>query len=129
MIRPAPSPEAAPFWAGTREHRLLLPRCVECGCWRHPQAPGCPCGATETAWEPASGRARLVSYTVVRRAAHPALAADLPYTLLLVELDEGPRLVSGLAGEGHALHVDDRLAVRFDDVDDELTLPRFELAR
>ncbi len=129
MIHPAPSPETAPFWAAAREHRLVLPRCVECRRWRHPQAPGCPCGAAETEWEPASGRARLVSYTVVRRAAHPALATELPYTLLLVELDEGPRLVSGLAGDGHRLQVDDRLAIRFDDRDAELTLPRFEPVR
>ena len=126
VIHPSPSPATAPFWAATREHRLVLPRCPECRRWLHPQAAGCPCGHPEPEWEAASGRARLVGFTVVRRAAHPALAGDLPYTILLVALAEGPQLVSGLAGEGHALRVGDRLEVRFDDVDDELTLPRFE---
>jgi hypothetical protein len=129
VIRPAPSSATAPFWAGAREHRLVLPHCPACGRWLHPQTPGCPCGDGEPVWEPASGRARLVSHAVVRRAAHPALEAELPYTLLLVALDEGPQLVSGLAGDGHELHVGEPMSVWYDDVDGELTLPRFAPAR
>ncbi len=130
MIHPAPSPATAPFWAGAREHRLTLPRCTACRRWLHPQAGGCPCGmAEDTEWEEASGGATLVSFTVVRRAPHPALADDVPYTVLLVALDEGPQLVSGLAGDGHPLEVGERLDVWFDDIDDELTLPRFAPVR
>jgi uncharacterized OB-fold protein len=126
VIHPAPSEATAPFWEAARAHRLDLPRCPVCRCWLHPQAAGCPCGAGDDArWEQASGGATLVSYTVVRRAPHPALRDDLPYTVLLVALDEGPRLVSGLGGDDHPLRVGQRLAVTFDDVDDELTLPRF----
>jgi uncharacterized OB-fold protein len=127
VIHPGPSPVTAPFWAGAREHRLLLPHCAACGAWLHPQSPGCPCGSTEEPrWDEASGAGTLVSYTVVRRAPHPALADDVPYTVLLVALEEGPRLVSGLAGDDHALTVGMDLRVWFDDIDDELTLPRFE---
>lgn len=125
MIHPGPSPATAPFWAGAREHRLVLPRCVTCRRWLHPQAAGCPCGGDEVEWETASGRASLVSFAVVRRAPHPAFADDVPYTLTLVALDEGPQLVNGLAGDDHGLQVGGALDVWFDDVDDELTLPRF----
>jgi uncharacterized OB-fold protein len=129
VIYPAPSAATEPFWAGAREHRLTLPRCAQCRRWLHPQAAGCPCQADESAWEEASGDATLVSYTVVRRAPHPALADDVPYTVMLVALAEGPQLVSGLAGEGHALQIGERLDVWFEDIDDELTLPRFAPAR
>jgi hypothetical protein len=66
-----------------------------------------------------------VSYAVVRRAPHPAFADDVPYTLTLVALEEGPQLVNGLAGADHGLRVGAALDVWFDDVDDDLTLPRF----
>jgi uncharacterized OB-fold protein len=125
MILPQPSPTTAPFWAAARAHRLELPRCDRCRRWVHPQATACPCGAGELRWERAGGRGRLVSFTVVRRAPHPALADAVPYTITLVALDEGPQLVSGLPGEGHGLVVGERVEVDFDDVDDEIALPRF----
>ncbi|MGH9030702.1 MAG: Zn-ribbon domain-containing OB-fold protein [Acidimicrobiia bacterium] len=129
MIHPAPSPATTPFWELAREHRLGLLRCTGCLRWMHPLAAGCPCGADDPEWVAASGGGTLVSFTVVRRPAHPALADDVPYTILLVALDEGPQLVSGLAGDGHALSVGERVRVWFDDVDDELTLPRFAPGR
>ena len=98
---------------------------ASCRTWLHPQAAGCPCGAVDLEWASASGRATLVSYTVVRRPPHPAVADDVPYTVLLVALHEGPHLVSGLAGDATALRIGQELEVAFDDVDDELTLPRF----
>jgi uncharacterized protein len=125
VIHPGPSPTTAAFWAGARERRLMLPRCIGCRRWLHPQAAGCRCRAVEVEWQEASGRATLVAFTMVRRAAHPALAGDVPYTILLVALDEGPQLVSGLPGDGHRLRIGERLQVRFDEIDDELTLPRF----
>jgi uncharacterized OB-fold protein len=126
VIHPAPSETTAPFWEAARAHRLDLPRCPACRRWLHPQAAGCSCGTNDDVqWESASGQATLLSFTVVRRAPHPALRDDVPYTVLLVVLDEGPQLVSGLRGDAHDLQVGQRLDVTFDDVDDELTLPRF----
>ena len=125
MIHPGPSAATAPFWDTAREHRLALPRCTTCGRWLHPQAAGCACGGDEVEWTTASGRASLVSYAVVRRAMHPAFSDEIPYTLTLVALEEGPQLVNGLAGDDHDLHVGAALDVWFDDIDDEVTLPRF----
>jgi uncharacterized OB-fold protein len=125
VILPGPSAATESFWAAAREHRLALPRCGACGTWLHPQSPGCPCGASDAEWVPASGRASLVSFAVVRRAPHTVLADTVPYTLLLVALAEGPQMVSSLAGGHHSLSVGQQLQVWFDDVTDDVTLPRF----
>jgi uncharacterized OB-fold protein len=125
MIVPGPSPDTQPFWDAARAHRLELPRCATCWRWLHPQAAGCPCGADERAWSEASGRATLLSHTVVHRPPHPSLADEVPYTVTLVALEEGPQLVSGLRGAGHDLSVGQSLVVTFDDVEDDVTLVRF----
>ena len=127
MIVPEPSPETAPFWAATADHRLLLHHCPLCGTWLHPQIALCPCGSQSLEWREASGHASLVSYTVVRRTPFPEQVA-VPYTLLLVRLREGPQLISALAGDHHELHCGMPLVVVFDDItagENRWTLPRF----
>ncbi len=125
-ILPRPFPLTRPFWEAARARRLVLPRCARCERWAHPQeiANECPCGA-ERGWVEASGRGAVVSWTVVRKAAHPAVAAEIPYTLFLVRLAEGPQLVSSLGGEGHGLAVGSEVEAFFDDVADDVTLVRF----
>jgi uncharacterized OB-fold protein len=121
---PAPDEDTGPFWAGCRERTLLLQRCADCGTWRFPPRPRCPsCSSTETTWERASGQGLVASYTICHPPVLPAFADRAPYNVVVVQLDEGPFLVSNLL-EGQP---EMGLAVRvtFADVDDELTLPQF----
>jgi uncharacterized OB-fold protein len=77
-------------------------------------------------WSQVSGRGTIHSYTVVRRAPGPAFAADVPYAVVLVELVEGPRMLSNLvSAEVDAIRIGDPVEVVFDAVTDEVTLPRF----
>jgi len=88
--------------------RLHLQRCSACSTWRHPPRFRCAsCGSNDWTWEPPSGRGRVFTWTVTHRPIDPAFADELPYAVLVVELDEGPRVVGNLLGiEPAALTLD-----------------------
>lgn len=123
---PLPRPDALTqgFWDACRGHELRVAECAECGHLFLPPGPCCP-----RCWSPAlgsravSGRGRVVSFAVYRRTYHPAMPA--PYVVALVELEEGPRLVSNVVGcPPEAVAVDMPVQVRFD-VAGGFTVPRF----
>ena len=126
MILPEPTPRTLPFWAGAVDGRLLLPRCRHCRAWLHPQDESCPRGHVDHQWAEASGTGTTLAAATVHRTAHPAL--PVPYTLLVVRLDEGPQLVSSLYGDRWAAP-SSRVGVVFDRVSRDgtpgSTLPRF----
>jgi uncharacterized OB-fold protein len=91
------APETRPFWQALGEHRLELQVCANCRSFIHYPRSRCPrCWSAHLEWREASGRARLRSYTVIHRPGHPAWEADVPYVVALVELDEGPCLLSNV---------------------------------
>jgi uncharacterized protein len=97
------------FYARAAETgRLHLQRCTGCSTWRHPPRFRCArCGSSAWSWEPASGRARVFTWTVTHRPIDPAFAGELPYAVVVGELDEGPRVVGNLlALEPAALTLD-----------------------
>jgi uncharacterized OB-fold protein len=102
-VKPLPDaddPEVAPFWAATGEGRLLIRLCDECGQHHWPPRIGCPyCGSGEVDWAGAPTRGRIFSWTVVHRSQTQGFEDDVPYAVLLVELDgiENVRMVGNLA--------------------------------
>ena len=117
--------DSAPFWAATREGRLRLPFCEACGRPHLPPGPICPfCLSDAIAWRDASGRGRITTFTVVHKAWFPSFAADLPYNVVQVELEEGPRLTANLLGAAPAIGM--AVETVFDAVTPEVTLPRFK---
>ena len=81
-----------------KEHRLELPKCNACGFW-FPPSQSCPhCLAADFAFKPVSGRGTVFSFVTFHRVHHPAFASEVPYVVALVELEEGPRLVSNIVG-------------------------------
>ena len=127
---PKATPETAHFWEGTRVGELRLQRCDGCAHVYFPPRPFCPeCGSRGVTVFPASGRAYLDSYVINHRP-HPAF--EPPYSIALVRLEEGPRLMSNVVGgeqTPEALELDMPLEVTFDAVSDEITLPLFKPAR
>jgi len=79
----------------------------------------------ESEWVPVSGRGKVYSWVTYAESPHPGFTS--PHTVVLVELDEGPRLVSNPVGIDH-LHIGLPVQVVFDDVTDEFTLFKFEPA-
>ncbi len=128
--RPRVSPDSAPFWEGCREGRLMLPFCRSCGKPHLPPGPVCPhCFSDDLEWRQASGRGFVSTWTVVHKAWFPVFAADIPYNVIQVELEEGPRLTARLVGHGaDALAVGMPVVVGFERIDDDLALPCFRRA-
>jgi hypothetical protein len=96
-LLPAPAGPNAEFYAFLARGELRLQRCSACGAWRHPPRHRCAaCGSLDASWEPASRRGRVFTWTVTHRPVDPAFTP--PYAVVVVELDEGPRLVGNLRG-------------------------------
>jgi uncharacterized OB-fold protein len=126
LPRPYPRPDrdTTPFWDGQRNHELRLQRCSRCAAFRFPVTPLCPgCRSFEFEWALCSGRGTVYSYTVVRHQTHPAFA--VPYAVLLVELEEGPRLVGRLrAGPETSVTIGASVRMEWEDAPDQ-PLPVF----
>ena len=112
---PQPDRDTAPFWEGQNQHELRFQRCSHCQAVRYPVGPLCPeCRSFDFEWIAASGRGSVHSYTVVHHQTHPAF--PVPYTVLLVELEEGPRIVAQLrAPEGALVGIGSRVCVEWED--------------
>lgn len=127
--RPLPriTPLDAAHWEATTRGVLLVQRCSECARWQWPAATRCPgCGADALVWERASGRGRVHTYTVVHAAGHPAFAAEVPYNVTVVQLDEGPLMLTNLVGlTQEDITVDLPVEVTFERVSPEMAIPRF----
>ena len=126
---PRPTPESQPFWDGCARHELVIQRCDSCRRFWFPPSNRCQhCWSTEFTWRPVTGRARLYSFTVFHRAYAAELADQLPYVVGVVELEEGPRLITNVVGcEPADVRVDMPVEVVFDDISDEITLHAFRL--
>lgn len=124
---PRITPLDAEYWEATTRGVLLVQRCSKCERWHWPAATRCPgCGADSLVWEPASGRATVHTYTVVRAAGHPAFAAEVPYNVSVVELDEGPLMITNVVGVPcDELEVGLPVEVTFEPVNPEMSIPRF----
>jgi len=118
------------FYDYCRQRELRFQRCADCSAWRHVPRQQCAgCGSQRWAWETSSGRGVVFTWTVVARAMHPAFVADVPYAPVVVELDEGVRLVSEVLDcPPDELAIGMPVEVDFVDVTPELTLPKFRRA-
>ena len=99
--RPLPETRnaGAEYWKAAGEGRLVLPRCRRCAKPFWYPRPQCPaCGADELEWLGASGRGRVHTFTVVRQSADPFFKGKVPYVVAMIELEEGPLLLSNLVG-------------------------------
>lgn len=115
------------FYQFCKQHTLHFQRCADCGTWRHMPRESCNrCGSFEWQWAASSGRGTIFSWTVIHRALHPGFNDDLPYAAVVVELDEGVRVVSSVVGLPiEDLRVGLPVEVVYDDVTPEVTLPKF----
>lgn len=126
-IIPGSSELTRPYWDAANDHRLVAQQCEDCGRLQHPPMPRCPgCHGERFTWRELGGRGRVYSYTVVHHPAHIALADRVPYVVGIVELDEGPRLVTSFLGDPTAVRIGDSVEVRFEQVADGVTLSVFE---
>ena len=125
---PGVTPLTEPYWAGARRNELLIQCCNRCATRWHPPLPRCPCcHSSEVTWIPVSGRGRVYTYTVVYHPTHRAMADRVPYITALIELEEGPKVLTNLRNCSEAdVRVNMPVRVLFERLTDEITLPQFE---
>jgi hypothetical protein len=124
--KPDPSEAGRPFWQALREGALTFQRCDACHQAWLPARSHCPhCLSDEWHREHANGRARLISWVVYRMAYHPAFAHRLPYIVAVIELDEGPRMISNvIQAKPESLHLDMALSLVIEN-ESGVSVPRF----
>jgi hypothetical protein len=121
-------PLTAPHWAAAREQRLAVQRCTVCGALRWQPAVICPeCLEPGGEWTDLAGTGTVWSYTVYHRAMNPAFADLVPYTVAMIELDEGIRMV-GMLTDGDDVAIGQQVRATFDAVTDDVTLVRWARA-
>jgi uncharacterized protein len=124
---PVVTEESRPFWEGCQQGKLLLQYCGECHQYQfYPRLYCMQCSSKTLQWVEASGQGVIYSYTIIRQNKSPEYVNDTPYNVAIVQLEEGPRLMSNIVElDPGDLRVDLPVTVVFDQVTVSITLPRF----
>lgn len=124
---PAVEDETRPYWEAARGGRLLIKSCNACGEVHHYPRPFCPsCWSEDVEWIEASGRGTIYTYSVVFRNDLPPFSEWGTYVPAIVELDEGPRLMTNIVDvDPSELSIGMPVEVRFRDLTDEWAAPVF----
>lgn len=116
------------FWDSCRNKQLVFQACGTCKTLRHPPTPMCAhCHSTHVVWREATGPAILFSYTVVHHPSHPAVRANLPYVVAVIEFPkmDGVRLITNIVDAPARLQIGTPMELLWDPVEDDMYLPRF----
>lgn len=128
--RPDPivTDDSAVFWDAANEGRLVAQRCADCGALRHPPRPMCPhCHSLTIDVADLSGRGTVYSYAILHHPQHPAF--DYPVLAVLVDLDEGIRMVSNIVDVAKEdIRIGMRVAVDFAPTAGDQRVPVFRPA-
>ncbi|MBT3791696.1 MAG: Zn-ribbon domain-containing OB-fold protein [Rhodospirillales bacterium] len=124
---PRPSTETKPFWDGAKAHQFLIQKCNDCGKFWFPPSTRCiHCLSENHGWVEVSGKGRVFSFVTYHRMYHKGWKDDLPYVVAVIELEEGPRLLSNITNcAPEDVKCDMAVKVVFDDVTEDTTLPKF----
>lgn len=124
---PSPNPATRPFWDACKRRELIIQRCRNCAEHQfYPRSMCASCGSQDLHWVQASGSGTVLTWTVVRHPVSPAYADDVPYVIALVELDEGPRMMSQIVGsDPDSIRTGMTVEVCFEDRTDDITIPNF----
>ena len=127
---PSPDLETQEFWDGCRDGRFLLKHCNACGADHFYPRPFCPtCWSDDVEWREASGRATLYTYSIVRQNDLPPFNERVPYVAAIVELAEGPRVMTNIEGCAFEdLEIGMDLTVEYKAIADDVTIAVFRPA-
>lgn len=117
-----------PFWEGARANKLTMQACEPCGHVFFPPGPVCPkCLSDKLKWRELSGRGKVKSWVVFHQLYYKGFADELPYNVTLVELEEGPHLMTNIVGIANEdIRSEMPVEVVFERATDEITIPKFK---
>jgi uncharacterized OB-fold protein len=125
--RPAPllTEDNLAYWEAARNREFRIQGCADCGKLRHPPRPMCPhCGSLRTDMVPVSGRGTVYSYAILHHPQAPVF--DYPVQAVLVDLDEGVRVLSNIVGVApDEIRIGMPVQVEFADTRDGWAVPVF----
>jgi len=116
-----------PFWEGCRKQELRFQKCKDCDHVRWPPSDLCPlCHSTEINWSVSKGIGKVFTFAIYHTAYHPGFASDLPYTVAVVALDEGPHLLTSIVEcPPNEVKCDMLVKVVWEEINEKITLPKF----
>jgi uncharacterized OB-fold protein len=126
---PTPDLETQPYWDAAREGKLLIRRCTACHRPHFYPRPFCPhCWSDAVEWEQASGKATLYTFSIIRRNDLPPFPDRVPYVAAVVDLEEGPRMMTNIEGcDEDEVQIGMALTVAFR-AEDDFSIPVFRKA-
>ena len=127
---PGVSFDTIKFWEALREHKLMLPKCPECGMVHIPPRPFCPkCLNFGVQWTELSGKGTVHTFSIVYQNGNPGFAEEVPYVVGYVTHDEGPQIMTNIVGcDPKDVRIGQRVEIVFEDVMPDLTMPKFKPA-
>ena len=127
---PSVSSDTEEYWKGLLAHKLVLPKCNDCGKVSFPPRRFCPhCMSFDVTWTEMSGRGKVHTFSVVYQNKSPGFAEKVPYTVGFIELDEGPQMMSNVIdADPESVAIGDRVQIVYQDVMPDLTIPLFRPA-
>ena len=130
-LQPLPQPisnaDSQAYWSAARERRLVIRRCMTCNAYHFMPRHLCPtCWSDQLEWVDSKGTGTVHSFTIIRRASAAAFSSLVPYVLVLIDLDEGPRMMTNLLGDDSlSVAIGDPVKVAFEDRGDGSLIPQF----
>ena len=116
-----------PFWDASKKHELLAYRCQNCGTFYSLIVDCVQCSASKMEWVKVSGKGKVFTYTIYHHVYNPSWKDDIPYNAVWVQLDEGPIMMSNIVGaKNEEIYVGMPVEVVYDDITEEVTLPKFK---
>ncbi|HUG16729.1 MAG TPA: Zn-ribbon domain-containing OB-fold protein [Thermomicrobiales bacterium] len=129
---PQPDPVTQPFWDSVKAHAMKIQRCNDTGKYFfYPRGMSPFTLSDNISWEPVSGKGTLHAFTIVYNQRAPGFADEVPYVVAMIDLEEGPRMMTNLIDvQADPEHVKIGMSVEvvYEDVTDEITLPKFRPA-
>jgi len=130
VLKPLPAidEDNKPFWDYCKQHELRMQKCLQCGELFYPPSAMCPhCQHMKSEWVKLSGKGKVFSFIIVRRASHPAFAKETPYVVAIIETAEGQRFASNVIGcKPEDVKIEMPVEVVFEDLTKEVSLPKFK---
>ena len=122
-----PTLETRPYWDGCKRHELRIQQCGDVRAHQfYPRLYCTKCFSDRVDWVNASGRAKVTTFTIVRRPVSPAFKDDLPYVVALVTLEEGPSMMTNIVGcAPEKVAIGMSVAVTFEDWTEEISIAKF----
>ncbi len=119
-----------PYWEAAKKHELTAYRCLNCGTFYSRVIHCVACSNPKMEWVKVSGKGEVFTFGIFHQLYHPGWKDDIPYNVAWIKLDEGPLLMSNIVEcKNEDIHIGMPVMVVFDDITEEVTLPKFKPAK